>query len=211
MGIGQGFFQATPLQMANAYSTLANHGILRTPLLVRKITTVDGQIVKAYQAEEKARVPISQSTFDSILSGLKKTGTTPKGTGYYAFSTFKTPLAAKTGSAENQNPSAHAWFAGWAPADGPEVLVIAMIEGGQAGSTVAAPRGRLMMDFFFPGSPPQPGVTTAPPPSPTPTAGPGQPGTQPTPTAAPKPPAPPAPSATPKPSPTPKPTPKPGG
>jgi len=205
-GIGQGFFQATPLQMANVYSTLANRGVLRTPLLVRKITTVDGQVIKAYAAEEKGRVPLQQATVDSIVSGMKKSGTTPKGTAYYAFSTFKTPSATKTGSAENQGPSAHAWFAGWAPADTPEVLVVVMIEGGQAGGTVAAPKARQMMDFFFPERPAQPGQPTPQPtaqpaqpaqPTPQPTARPTQPAqpAQPTPTARPT-----QPVSTPKPS-----------
>lgn len=215
-GIGQGFFQATSLQMANVYSTLANRGLLRTPVLVRSITTVDGQMIKAYQAEEKGRVPIQQATFDSILSGLKKTGSTPNGTGYYAFSTFKTPLASKTGSAENQSAAAHAWFAGWAPADAPEALVIVMVEGGQAGGTVAAPRAREMMDFLFPNGalhvtlpPPgtQPGQATPP-------AQPGQPAPTPVPTrpaapaqAKPTAPTPTAPPSQPKPAPTPTPAP----
>lgn len=150
LSIGQGFFQATPLQMANTYSTLANRGSLRTPLLVRKVTTVEGQVVKAYVAEEKGRVPLSEATLKSIHDGLLKTGSTPKGTGYYAFSSFKTPLASKTGSAENQGVAAHAWFAGYAPADNPTTLVAVMIEAGQAGGTVAAPVARQVMDYLFP-------------------------------------------------------------
>jgi penicillin-binding protein 2 len=154
MAIGQGYFQASPLQMANAYSTLANRGVLRTPLLVRKVASVEGQVVRAYAAEERGRVPLRDVTLEAIYSGLKKTGTDPHGTAYYAFSTFKTPLVAKTGSAENEDPTAHAWFAGWAPADTPQYLVVVMIEGGRAGGTVAAPKARALMDYFFPGSPP---------------------------------------------------------
>lgn len=169
LAIGQGFLQASPLQMANAYSTLANRGLLRSPLLVRKITTVDGQIVRAFAAEEKGRVPLRDVTLESIYSGLAKTGSDPHGTAYYAFSTFKTPLMAKTGSAQNNDPSAHAWFAGWAPADGPEYLVIVMIEGGRAGGTVAAPKARQMMDYFFPNPPASGAKAARPAPTKTPT------------------------------------------
>ena len=151
LAIGQGYLQASPLQMANAYSTLANRGVLRTPLLVRKITTLDGQVVRAFAAEEKGRVPLRDTTLQSIYDGLSKTGSDPHGTAYYAFSTFKNAtLMSKTGSAQNEDPSAHAWFAGWAPATNPEYLVIVMIEGGRAGGTVAAPKARQMMDYFFP-------------------------------------------------------------
>jgi cell division protein FtsI/penicillin-binding protein 2 len=38
MGIGQGFVTATPLQIANAYSAISSSGVLRKPLLVRKIS-----------------------------------------------------------------------------------------------------------------------------------------------------------------------------
>ena len=150
LSIGQGFFQATPLQMANAYSTLANRGTIRTPLVVRKIVTVDGQVVKAYAPEEKGRVQLSEATLKSMHEGLLKTGSTPKGTGYYAFSTFRTPLASKTGSAENQGVQAHAWFSGYAPADNPTALVTVMIEAGNAGGTVAAPVARQVFDYLFP-------------------------------------------------------------
>lgn len=162
-GIGQGLFEATPLQMANVYSTIANKGVLRTPLLVRKITSVDGQIIKAYAAEEKGKLPIKAATFDAMLDGLIKTATTEKGTAYYAFKDFKTvSVAAKTGSADNQSPNAHAWFAGWAPAESPQYVAIVMIEGGQAGGTVAAPRARQMFDFLFPAKAPPTAVPGAP-------------------------------------------------
>ena len=149
LAIGQGYFQATPLQMANVYSTLASKGVLRTPLLVRKITTVDGQMVKAYAAEEKGHLPLQPATLQAIHEGLIRTGSTPQGTAYYAFRGFKTPLACKTGSAENQGPAPHAWFVGYAPADAPEAVVVVMGEGEGSGGTVAAPRGRQMMDFLF--------------------------------------------------------------
>ena len=151
LAIGQGFLQASPLQMANAYSTLANRGLLRTPLLVRKITSVDGKIVRAFTAQEKDQVPLQDTTLQSIYDGLSRTGFDPHGTAYYAFSNYrKTSLMAKTGSAQNNTPGPHAWFAGWAPAQSPQYLIIVMIEGGNAGGTVAAPKARKLMDYLFP-------------------------------------------------------------
>jgi penicillin-binding protein 2 len=154
LAIGQGFFQATPLQMANVYATLATKGLLRTPVLVQRVNTVEGQLVKAYAADERSRLPAQPATLAAVYEGMLRVGSTPLGTGYYAFKGFATPMASKTGSAENQGPQEHAWFAGYAPAEAPEVVVIVMMEGGGAGGSIAAPRARQMMDFFFPAKKP---------------------------------------------------------
>src|SRR5207247_1052560 len=48
LAIGQGFLLATPLQMANYVSTLANDGIVWKPRLVIELRDRDGQTVKPY-------------------------------------------------------------------------------------------------------------------------------------------------------------------
>ena len=70
---------------------------------------------------------------------MKRRHQHPAGTAYYAFKDEKLPIAAKTGSAENENPDAHAWFVGFTPPDNARLLVLVMVEGGQHGGTVAAP------------------------------------------------------------------------
>jgi penicillin-binding protein 2 len=143
LAIGQGYLEATPLQMANVYSTLAVGGRLRTPLLVRKIGPATGdEPVKEFKAEERRQLPLSPTTQATIKEGMKRVTSTPKGTGYYAFNGYRIPTAGKTGSAENQHSQAHAWFAGYAPADDPQLVVIVMVEGGEMGGVVAAPLGR---------------------------------------------------------------------
>jgi cell division protein FtsI/penicillin-binding protein 2 len=59
-------------------------------------------------------------------------------------------MAAKTGSAENENPDAHAWFVGFTPPTKPRLLVLVMVEGGQHGGTVAAPIARQLIDTAYP-------------------------------------------------------------
>ena len=80
---------------------------------------------------------------------MKQVAASPKGTAYYAFQGVKVPTAAKTGSAENETANAHAWFAGYAPADAPEMVVLVLVEGGNMGGEVAAPLGRQVMDAYF--------------------------------------------------------------
>lgn len=147
--IGQGYLLATPLQMANAYSSLAAGTALRTPLLVQAIQRPDGS-KETFTAQEVGQLSISTATRSAILEGMKRAAGTPRGTAYYAFSNERTPTAAKTGSAENENPDAHAWFAGFQTPDQPTALTIVMIEGGQHGGTVAAPLGRQALDAAYP-------------------------------------------------------------
>lgn len=135
LAIGQGYLLATPLQLANAYAALANGGTLRAPLLV-----------KGADQPVHGSLPISSATRSTILEGMRRVTSTPQGTAAYAFQGERTPIAAKTGSAENENPEAHAWFVGFATPDQPTVLVLAMVEGGEHGGTVAAPVARQIID-----------------------------------------------------------------
>jgi penicillin-binding protein 2 len=138
LAIGQGYLLATPMQMANAYASLVD-GSVMTPNLVPGIK---GQVL--------GDLKISSSTTAAILDGMKRVTSTSKGTAYYAFRDEKLPIAAKTGSAENENPDAHAWFVGFTPPDKPSLLVLVMIEGGQHGGTVAAPVARTLIDMAYP-------------------------------------------------------------
>jgi penicillin-binding protein 2 len=149
MSIGQGYVDATPLQIANVYSTIANGGVLRQPLLIRSITPGDGKGGKEFQAQEKKRVSVSGKNLAAIREAMKKVASSGVGTAYYAFKDYKIPVAAKTGSAENQSEDAHAWFAAFGPADQPQVVVTVMVEGGQHGSTVAAPLGRSAFEIIL--------------------------------------------------------------
>jgi penicillin-binding protein 2 len=137
LAIGQGYLLATPLQIANAYSALARGGELLTPALIGSSDTLGD-------------LKLLASTRAAILDGMKAVTSTALGTAYYAFKDEKLSIAAKTGSAENENPDAHAWFVGFAPPDNARLLILVMVEGGQHGGTVAAPVARQIIDFSMP-------------------------------------------------------------
>jgi penicillin-binding protein 2 len=139
LAIGQGYLLATPLQMANAYAALGRGGALLAPALMPDV-----------QPPPLGSLNLSPPTLKAILDGMKRVTSTPQGTAYYAFRDEKLPVAAKTGSAENEHPDAHAWFVGFTPPDKPSLLVLVMIEGGQHGGTVAAPIARALIDVAYP-------------------------------------------------------------
>ena len=90
--------------MANAYAALARGGSLLAPKLVGD-----------QEPKTLGSLNLSPATLTAILDGMKRVTSTPAGTAYYAFRDEKLPIAAKTGSAENENPDAHAWFVGFMP------------------------------------------------------------------------------------------------
>ena len=145
LAIGQGFFLATPLQVANAYAAIARGGQLMSPVLVAKST---GQSIQ-FQTQPKGTLPVAPATLDTIRQAMKGVTSDPKGTAYYAFSGSKLSVAAKTGSAEYSGPDSHAWFAAYAPAETPQIAMVVMVEGKGHGAEVAAPVARKILDGYF--------------------------------------------------------------
>ncbi|MHB8674780.1 MAG: penicillin-binding transpeptidase domain-containing protein, partial [Candidatus Limnocylindrales bacterium] len=156
LAIGQSYLQATPIQVANAYSALADNGIRRSPLMVEKIVDQQGHVVKTFHAKTLGRLPDTPAMLATIKAGMLGTTSTPLGTAYYAFSTYKHPMEVKTGSASNQGKLAHAWFVGYSPPDHPQYLILVMIEGRGESMQIASPMARNLMNFLWPNSSPQP-------------------------------------------------------
>src|SRR5258708_16035062 len=121
------------MEMGNAYASLIDGRVVAPSLVSGK------------SGESLGNLNISPATTAAILDGMKRVTSTSRGTAYYAFRDEKLPIAAKTGSAENENPDAHAWFVGFLPPDKPSLLVLVMVEGGQHGGTVAAPIARSLI------------------------------------------------------------------
>lgn len=139
--IGQGTFEATPLQITSLVSTIANDGIKVDPYIVSKLALQDGTVVNTYRASRGARVMSRRTAYE-----LRKmmTGVTQYGTGQAAYIT-NIGSAGKTGSAETGQVDksghgiSHAWFAGYAPLENPQYAVVVFVEDGMSGGDVAAP------------------------------------------------------------------------
>ena len=185
LSIGQGFLQATPLQMANAYSAIANDGDRRTPILIQEVIDPKGNVVQTFTAQEISHLPVSPATMKALHDGMLGVTSTPLGTAYYAFKSYTHPMEAKTGSAENQGVLAHAWFVGYAPPTSPSILLLIMVEGRGDSHEIAAPMARQMMEMLMPSDP---SAVVNEPPTPvaskaataTPATGPLKPGASPT-------------------------------
>ncbi|MBP2649317.1 MAG: Peptidoglycan glycosyltransferase [Firmicutes bacterium] len=141
LSIGQGALEATPLQIASLVSVIVNNGIKVEPYLVNRLISPDGKIVKRYMHSSGKRV-LSAQTAAKIRDMMVMV--TRSGTGQAAYVEGR-GAAGKTGTAETGRFNAagqsinHAWFAGYAPLDNPQVVVVVFVEDGMSGSEVAAP------------------------------------------------------------------------
>lgn len=145
--IGQGYYLVTPLQQAMLLMAVANNGIIYRPMLVAKVLTVDGAVLEKYSPEVARTVYLKPETWDIIKSGL--VAVTNRGTASTVFQGFSPKVAGKTGSAETGTGTVHSWFACYAPADDPEIVVAVMVEDGGDGSVSAAPVARKILETYF--------------------------------------------------------------
>ena len=109
------------------------------PQIVDRVTTADGKVVVGYEPKLHRHVHASQHTLDIIRQGLWGVVNDPKGTAHAA-RLDGISVAGKTGTAQVRSKvSDHAWFAGYAPAEVPEVAIVVFVEHGGRGGQVAAP------------------------------------------------------------------------
>ncbi len=161
ISIGQGFLLATPIQIALVYSGVVNRGILPKPRIVLE---VEGERHgrKMYPFEKIREYSISRETCDFITDALVGVVSDPKGTGSLARirgvsvagKTGTAQVASKKTQSENEEDTPwhlrdHAWFAAYAPAEKPEIVVCVLIEHGGSGGSVAAPIAREVLKSYL--------------------------------------------------------------
>ncbi|TVR20768.1 MAG: hypothetical protein EA396_09845 [Anaerolineaceae bacterium] len=158
IAIGQGMVEVTPLQMAMGYMMIANHGRYYRPQLVRQASLL-GESSYQMQPDLMEVIPVRPEIFDYLHIGLCDVTTLRWGTASHIFQWAprlmeEYGVCGKTGTAEHPRRLPHAWFAGWAPADEPEILVVALVENSGDGSAYAAPIVRDVMHYYFYGEAP---------------------------------------------------------
>lgn len=142
-GIGQGFLEVTPLQMAVLYASLVRGEILQ-PYVVADIKDKSGKVI--YQGEKKVlgKAPIKENNLEIIKEALRDV--VKRGTGV-AVNFAGVPAAGKTGTAENPGKP-HAWFVCFAPYSDPEIVVAAFIAHGEHGDKAPAYLARDVLKWY---------------------------------------------------------------
>ena len=139
MSIGQGFTQATPLQVAVMFAVPANGGYRVKPHL-RK----DNEALSNWRVS----MEMKPSTIETLRKGLR--AVVAGGTGQVLNVPHLPPVAGKSGTAEAPPGKPHAWFGAFAPFDKPEIVVVAFAEhSGGGGGSVAAPMVKQVLEAYF--------------------------------------------------------------
>ncbi len=162
--IGQGNVKATVLQVAVLYAAIANGGYVVTPSLVDRVVTSEGKLVLETSPKYKHADPvIAAIDRERIHRGLVGVVNSDVGTAY-SERLESVVVAGKTGTAEvgieHPDPDAeliegwdvtkdHAWFAAYAPAENPEIVVVALVAHGGIGADAAAPIVMRVIDHYL--------------------------------------------------------------
>jgi penicillin-binding protein 2 len=146
LSIGQGELLVTPLQLAVAYAALANGGRIVRPHLGAAVLSPRGRVLRRLRFPARARLRLRDLA--SIRDGLFLAAHEPGGTSAGVFADFPVPVAGKTGTAQAPSGSDHSWYASWAPAGRPRVVIVVLIEHGGFGADAAAPAAREIYESF---------------------------------------------------------------
>jgi len=171
--IGQGYFQATPLQLAVNTVAIANRGTLYRPTLVREVIGSNDTVAQA-STQVLRRLTINPAHIELVREAMRGVVHDDDGSANHWFNKTtglnetRWPLTnppgeedtiligGKTGTAEVGNrdedgtyANQHAWFTCFAPYDDPEIVVTALVEHGGEGSTYAVPVVDQVLRAYF--------------------------------------------------------------
>ena len=145
MPIGQGI-AVTPMQMASAYTAIANHGVMRRPYIVEG---------RPAAAEAGAQAAHRRAGLAHARGRARRPGGTAEEAQVEGYK-----LAGKTGTAEKAIKGGYsktdfiASFIGYAPARDPRLLVAVMVDDARAATSTGAPWPRphssRIMEFALP-------------------------------------------------------------
>lgn len=146
--IGQGFVTATPLQILNAVSAIANGGTLYAPKTVSQIRSIDGTITSV-PGEIIRKDFINKDILRVVREGMRTAVTDSRGTAQ-SLNTLPIAVAGKTGTAEfGADKKTHGWFVSFAPYENPSLAMIILVEGQGEEGYNAVPVTKDIYDWYF--------------------------------------------------------------
>lgn len=167
IGIGQGYWQVTPLQLAQATARLAMRGGGFEPHMVHAYEDpVTGNITGVTPTALPMMDKGHAADFETVISTMESVMHEPGGTAYRTGREAPYRIAGKTGTAQVAGLSQteegaptldstpkhlrdHAWFTAFAPVDKPRIAIAVLAEHAGHGGSVAAPVARQVMDQYL--------------------------------------------------------------
>ncbi|MEN8822891.1 MAG: penicillin-binding transpeptidase domain-containing protein, partial [Glaciecola sp.] len=163
VGIGQGYWTATPVQLLDSINTIINDGQRFRPQLLRAIKQDNIDIPEALNEASPLQV-LSPENWALVKQAMQDTVRLPHGTAHKAFRNATYSSSGKTGTAQlfsvGQDENVddliiadylkdNAMYLGYAPSDAPQISVIVALENAGGGGSNAAPISRSVMDYWL--------------------------------------------------------------
>ena len=164
VGIGQGYWTASPLQLAHATATVAMRGRRMMPHVLKAVRVSRNLPEKPVRPIALPSVSVEDRQWDAVVQGMVNVVHGPMGTARGSGAGAKYRFAGKTGTAQvfgiaqNKTYNAaklakrlhdHSLFVAFAPLEKPKIALSVIVENGGGGSAVAAPIARQLLDSYL--------------------------------------------------------------
>ncbi len=157
LAVGQGDLLTDPLQMAVAYSTLANaymnggEGTVVTPHLGKEIDEANGSLVQSLSFPRR-HVRLNHEDLSLVMQGIHEAASQPGGTSadvWAGWDQEQHPVYGKTGTAQHQGQEDQSWYMCFIDDPKRPIMIAVTVEQGGFGAETAAPIARLMASKWF--------------------------------------------------------------
>ncbi len=163
IGIGQGYWTVTPIQLTKATAMLSKRGQNIKPHILNSIISAEETITPEYEVKQAVKLH-SQRYWDVALEAMQGVTSKRRGTAYRTFGDAPYTVAGKSGTAQvinikedevydadkiSERHRDNAMFVAFAPFESPEIVVTVVLENAGGGSSNAAPIARELFDEYF--------------------------------------------------------------
>ncbi|HEY2282523.1 MAG TPA: penicillin-binding transpeptidase domain-containing protein, partial [Solirubrobacteraceae bacterium] len=158
LAVGQGDLLTSPLQMAVAYSTLANafmhggYGTVVRPHLGMEVDETDGSLVQSLNFSPVRHVHLNYSDLSLVMEGIHEAASQPGGTSadvWRGWDQTQHPVYGKTGTAEHTGKEDQSWYMCFVGDPQRPIVIAVTVEQGGFGAETAAPIARLIASKWF--------------------------------------------------------------
>jgi penicillin-binding protein 2 len=158
LAVGQGDLLTDPLQMALAYSTLADayahqgEGWVVRPHLGLEIDDSSGGLIQTLPAPPVRRVHLDYGDLSLVMDGLHEAASQPGGTSadvWTGWNQVQHPVFGKTGTAQHLGKEDQSWYMCYIPDPTHPIVIAVTVEQGGFGAETAAPIARLLASEWF--------------------------------------------------------------
>jgi penicillin-binding protein 2 len=158
LAVGQGDLLTSPLQMAVAYSTLANaftnggDGWVVRPHLGMEIDGSQGRLLQSLSFPAVRHVRLNDSDLKLVMQGIHEAASQPGGTSadvWAGWDQAQHPVYGKTGTAEHAGKEDQSWYMCYLPDSKRPIVLAVTVEQGGFGAETAAPIARLLAAQWF--------------------------------------------------------------